>query len=208
MSIFTQNPYYCARAVQHVRNVITADRKGDTGKALSFFKEHGGIRFFVQAGDGTELPRDIVDALNINIEPPPPPALGNGRYQKAGATPPSILNKKERDRQRRLRLKEQREASVASPPAAPKAEESTSCTQNDSSLDERSRSRNTSEVPSRQPDGEKAGKGRRSGGKALAKEAHSAPSTSIQDTLSSDKKSETKSGRSCTSKRGAKKADK
>ena len=84
MSIYTRNPYYAARAVQHIRGVLTADRRGEAAGAFAFFKEHGGIRFVIQAGDGTPLPDDVASRLTTEIEQPPPPALGNGRYNLVG----------------------------------------------------------------------------------------------------------------------------
>lgn len=118
MSLFTRNVCHASSILKHARDVLTQDRKTH-GEVAEFFKAHGGLRLVVRAGDGTELPEGIATALTKSVEPRKPPALGNGRYQRAGEVPPSLANRKERDAANRARLRAIRDEARARGEEAP-----------------------------------------------------------------------------------------
>ena len=92
-------PYFANRAIEHISaNVQHGRKKKDRdGSPYEFFGVHG-IQIAVSSSDGTPIPAHIIERMTKQVEVPPPPAKGNGKYQRTGLVPASITDYSERRR--------------------------------------------------------------------------------------------------------------
>lgn len=92
-------PYFANRALEHIGVQVQHGRKKKdrAGSPYEFFGAHG-IKVIVSSSDGIPIPEHIIESMTKQVEVPPPPAKGNGKYQRTGLVPATITDYSERRR--------------------------------------------------------------------------------------------------------------
>lgn len=114
-SVTCSKVYFANRAFDHIGKVLQEGRKMALreGSAYEFFTKHG-LVVSVATIDGAPVPEEIAVKLCTDVQMPPPPAAGKGKYQKTGEIPLDVVGKTERSRARgRLLAKKKKEAAAA-----------------------------------------------------------------------------------------------